>query len=162
MRSASVVTSRRPAVLQTAMAQVGLSTMTCGDASGIDRRLRCIPRMSHAPAIRLGSRTISLAPYPGQARRLTLIRPARKDEKQSRYFPNWLRQRVDAIIWTLKRQLGLERHGGRVPPSAGGPASCSACSPSTPAPGTTGSSAPRQALPDRLRPLSPDLTRFLA
>ena len=46
---------------------------------------------------------------------LTLIRPARKDEKQPRYFPNWLRQRVEAIIWTLKHQLGLERHGGRVP-----------------------------------------------
>ena len=46
---------------------------------------------------------------------LTLIRPARNDEKQPRYFPNWLRQRVEAIIWTLKNQLGLERHGGRVP-----------------------------------------------
>jgi len=46
---------------------------------------------------------------------LTLIRPARKDEKQPRPFPNWLRQRVEAIIWTLKNQLGLERHGGRVP-----------------------------------------------
>jgi hypothetical protein len=47
---------------------------------------------------------------------LTLVRPARKDEKQPRPFPNWLRQRVEAIIWTLKNQLGLERHGGRVPP----------------------------------------------
>ena len=46
---------------------------------------------------------------------LTLIRPARKDEKTPRPFPNWLRQRVEAIIWTLKNQLGLERHGGRVP-----------------------------------------------
>jgi hypothetical protein len=46
---------------------------------------------------------------------LTLIRPARKDEKQPRYFPNWLRQRAEAIIWTLKKQLCLERHGGRVP-----------------------------------------------
>jgi Transposase DDE domain len=46
---------------------------------------------------------------------LTLIRPARKDEKRPRPFPNWLRQRVEAIIWTLKNQLGLERHGGRVP-----------------------------------------------
>jgi hypothetical protein len=46
---------------------------------------------------------------------LTLIRPARKDEEQPRYFPNWLRQRVEAIIWTPKNQLGLERHGGRVP-----------------------------------------------
>ena len=47
--------------------------------------------------------------------RLTLIRPARKDEKQPRPFPNWLRQRVEAVIWTLKNQLGLERHGGRIP-----------------------------------------------
>jgi hypothetical protein len=47
--------------------------------------------------------------------RLTLIRPARKDETQPRPFPNWLRQRVEAIIWTLKNQLGLERHGGRRP-----------------------------------------------
>ena len=47
--------------------------------------------------------------------RLALIRPARKDEKAPRCFPNWLRQRVEAIIWTLKNQLGLERHGGRVP-----------------------------------------------
>ena len=46
---------------------------------------------------------------------LILIRPARKDEKAPRPFPNWLRQRVEAIIWTLKNQLGLERHGGRVP-----------------------------------------------
>jgi hypothetical protein len=46
---------------------------------------------------------------------LTLIRPARKDEKQPRPFPNWLRQRVEAVIWTLKSQLGLERHGGRIP-----------------------------------------------
>jgi hypothetical protein len=46
---------------------------------------------------------------------LTLIRPARKDEKTPRPFPNWLRQRAEAIIWTLKNQLGLEDHGGRVP-----------------------------------------------
>ena len=46
---------------------------------------------------------------------LTLLRPARKDEKAPRCFPNWLRQRVEAIIWALKNQLGLERHGGRVP-----------------------------------------------
>jgi hypothetical protein len=46
---------------------------------------------------------------------LTLIRPARRDEKTPRPFPNWLRQRIEAIIWTLKNQLGLEDHGGRVP-----------------------------------------------
>ena len=46
---------------------------------------------------------------------LLLIRPARTDEHPSRSFPNWLRQRVEAVIWTLKHQLGLEHHGGRVP-----------------------------------------------
>ena len=52
--------------------------------------------------------------FAGLSLDLTLIRPARKDEAP-RYFPNWLRQRAGAIIWTLKNQLGLERHGGRVP-----------------------------------------------
>ena len=46
---------------------------------------------------------------------LLLIRPTRRDEKTPRPFPNWLRQRIEAIIWTLKNQLGLEDHGGRVP-----------------------------------------------
>src|SRR5437660_12146033 len=46
---------------------------------------------------------------------LLLVRPARRDEKTDRSFPNWLRQRIEAIIWTLKNQLGLEQHGGRVP-----------------------------------------------
>lgn len=45
---------------------------------------------------------------------LHLIRPARKDEPPHA-FPSWLRQRVEAIIWTLKGQLGLDQHGGRVP-----------------------------------------------
>ena len=53
--------------------------------------------------------------FAGDGLGLVLIRPARKDEKQPRPFPNWLRQRVEAVIWTLKSQLGLERHGGRVP-----------------------------------------------
>lgn len=47
--------------------------------------------------------------------KLLLVRPARKDETKPRPFPNWLRQRVEAIIWTLKNQLGLEQHGGRAP-----------------------------------------------
>jgi hypothetical protein len=46
---------------------------------------------------------------------LALFRPARTDEHDPGIFPNWLRQRVEAIIWTLKHQLGLEQHGGRVP-----------------------------------------------
>jgi hypothetical protein len=46
---------------------------------------------------------------------LAITRPARTDEPDSGGFPNWLRQRVEAIIWTLKHHLGLDRHGGRVP-----------------------------------------------
>ena len=46
---------------------------------------------------------------------LDLTRPARKDDKKPRHFPNWPRQRAEAIIGTLQSQLGLERHGGRVP-----------------------------------------------
>jgi hypothetical protein len=44
---------------------------------------------------------------------LALVRPARKDEVDLGVFPNWLRQRIEAIIWTLKHQLGLDRPGGR-------------------------------------------------
>jgi hypothetical protein len=59
---------------------------------------------------------------------LTLLRPARSDEPDPGGFPAWLRQRVEAIIWTLKHQLSLDRHGGRSPRGCG-PASSSACSP---------------------------------
>jgi hypothetical protein len=52
--------------------------------------------------------------FAGDGLGLALIRPARQDKKQPRPFPNWLRQRVEAVIWTLKNQLGLERHGGRI------------------------------------------------
>jgi hypothetical protein len=46
---------------------------------------------------------------------LGMVRPARNDEPDVGVFPNWLRQRIEAIIWTLKHQLGLDRHGGRIP-----------------------------------------------
>ncbi len=45
-----------------------------------------------------------------------LIRPRRHDEPHpspGRAFPAWLRQRIEAVIWTLKNQLGLERHHAR-------------------------------------------------
>ena len=91
---------------------------------------------------------------------LTLIRPARKDEKAPRYFPNWLRQRVEAIIWTLKNQLGLERHGGRVPAGLWARIvqrllALNACIWHNWMIG-----GPGQAILDRLRSLGPDLTRF--
>jgi Transposase DDE domain len=76
----------------------------------------------------------------GQDLGLALIRPARKDEKQPRYFPNWLRQRVEAVIWTLKPSSASNATAAASPPGYG-PASSSGCWPSTPASSTTGSSA---------------------
>jgi hypothetical protein len=49
-----------PTVLQTITAQVGPPSVTCGDACGLDRRLRPISRMSHAGEIRAQSWTVSL------------------------------------------------------------------------------------------------------
>jgi hypothetical protein len=46
---------------------------------------------------------------------LAVVRPARTDEPDPGGFPNRLRQRVKAIIWTLKHQLGLDHPGGRIP-----------------------------------------------
>jgi hypothetical protein len=46
---------------------------------------------------------------------LLLIRPARRNDRRPRPYPNWLRQRIEAIIWRLKNQLGLEHHRARVP-----------------------------------------------
>ena len=80
--------------------------------------------LTHQPANRppRGSAVVTDKGLSGQATQalfaewgLCLIRPARTDEPDPEVFPNWLRQRVEAIIWTLKNQLGLEHHGGRVP-----------------------------------------------
>jgi hypothetical protein len=56
------------------------------------------------------------------ARALELLtrQPAARDARPqrratSRYFPNWLRQRIEAIIWTLQNQLGPERQPVRAP-----------------------------------------------
>jgi hypothetical protein len=45
-----------------------------------------------------------------------LIRSVRDDETEHavKVFPGWLRQRIEAVIWTLKNQLGLERHTVRI------------------------------------------------
>src|SRR5690606_1856905 len=34
-------------------------------------------------------------------------------EPEDPSFPGWLRQRIEAVVWTLKNQLGLERHAAR-------------------------------------------------
>jgi hypothetical protein len=80
--------------------------------------------LTHQPANRppLGSAVVTDKGLAGEETEaffagldLALVRPARTDEHDPGRFPNWLRQRVEAIIWTLKHQLGLEAHGGRVP-----------------------------------------------
>jgi len=85
---------------------------------------------------------------------LVLIRPARKDEKQPRQFPNWLRQRVEAIIWTLKNQLGLERHGG-APRRAVGTHRAAAARTQRRNLAQLDDRRTRQAILDRLRPCKP-------
>jgi hypothetical protein len=45
---------------------------------------------------------------------ITVIRPSRKGEPDPGIFANWLRQRIESVNWTLKGQLGLDQHGGRV------------------------------------------------
>ena len=42
-----------------------------------------------------------------------LLRPDRRDELRRLGQLGWIRQRVESVFWTLKGQLGLERHGGR-------------------------------------------------
>jgi|SRR6516225_5979939 hypothetical protein len=43
----------------------------------------------------------------------TLVRPDRRDEPRRFGSLGGIRQRIESIFWTLKGQLGLERHGGR-------------------------------------------------
>ena len=48
-------------VLRTITTQVSTSSATCGDARGLDRRLRCIPHRCHSMRIGLRNCTVSLA-----------------------------------------------------------------------------------------------------
>ena len=80
---------------------------------------------------------------------LTLVRPARRDERDPGIFPNWLRQRIEAIIWTLvtsspgtPRQPGARRPVGPHRPAPAGPQRCDLAQ--------LGHRRIRQALPDRL------------
>ncbi len=78
---------------------------------------------------------------------LTLIRPARKDEKTPRYFPNWLRQRVEAIIWTLKEPARPRTPRRPGPRRAVGPRHTAPARPQRLPSGTTGRSAYRSSAP---------------
>ena len=43
----------------------------------------------------------------------TVLRPARKEEPDNHLHLSGIRQRIEIIFWTLKDQLGLERHRAR-------------------------------------------------
>lgn len=43
----------------------------------------------------------------------TVLRPARKEEPDNGLHLSSIRQRIESIFWTLKDQLGLERHRAR-------------------------------------------------
>ncbi|RCV49993.1 hypothetical protein DEF23_22780 [Marinitenerispora sediminis] len=57
-----------------------------------------------------GARGEKAAAAPGPV----LVRPARRDEPHPGIFPNWLHHRIEAVIWALKNQLGLERRTARI------------------------------------------------
>jgi hypothetical protein len=89
-----------------------------GEREAVVGMLRGIPANRPAPGTLLvGDKGFAGGNFKVALARLELgiVRPARKDEPDPGVFPNWLRQRIEAIIWTLKHQLGLDRHGGRVP-----------------------------------------------
>jgi hypothetical protein len=77
---------------------------------------------------------------------LCLLRPARTDEPDGGVFPNWLRQRIEAIIWTLKHSSAWTARVVGSRPGCGR-AWSSVCSPSTPRSGSTGRSAPPSSGP---------------
>lgn len=89
----------------------------CGERQGL---LELLERPANRPArgtVLVGDKGFAGAEVEAAVadRDLTLVRPARRDEPDPRVFPAWLRQRIEAIIWTLKHQLGLGHPGGRVP-----------------------------------------------
>ena len=71
---------------QTAMVWVSLRSATCGDARGLDPRLRCIPHMSHTLRIGLGSRTISLGMMVAATSQLAAREPVTKRNVARRWM----------------------------------------------------------------------------
>jgi hypothetical protein len=89
-----------------------------GERQAVVGMLQAVPANRPAPGTLLvGDKGFAGGDFQVALARLDLavVRPARKDEPDPGVFPNWLRQRIEAIIWTLKHQLGLDRPGGRVP-----------------------------------------------
>jgi len=89
-----------------------------GERQAVVAMLRGVPANRPAPGTLLvGDKGFAGADFQAflAGMGLALARPARADEPDPGTFPNWLRQRVEAVIWTLKHQLGLDRPGGRIP-----------------------------------------------
>jgi hypothetical protein len=89
-----------------------------GEREAVVGTLRSVPANRPAPGTLLvGDKGFAGRDFQAALNSLELgiVRPARKDKPDGEGFPNWLRQRIEAIIWTLKHQLGLDRHGGRLP-----------------------------------------------
>ena len=87
-----------------------------------DERDTCLDMITHAGIARRGQTLIADKGYRRasfeaelNAAGITLIRPAAKTEppRPGRRFLRPLRQIIESVNWTLKSQLGLERHRGR-------------------------------------------------
>ena len=90
-----------------------------------DERDTCLDMITHAGIARRGLTLIAdkgyrRASFEDQlnAAGIALIRPAAKTEppRPGRRFLRPLRQIIESVNWTLKSQLGLERHRGRTRP----------------------------------------------
>ena len=90
-----------------------------------DERDTCLDMITHAGIARRGLTLIADKGYRRagfedqlNAAGIALIRPAAKTEppRPGRRFLRPLRQIIESVNWTLKSQLGLERHRGRTRP----------------------------------------------
>jgi hypothetical protein len=120
-----------------------------GEREAVVGLLQQVPANRPAPGTLLvGDKGLAGRDFPTAlaALELALVGPARTDEADPGIFPNWLRQRIEASIWTLKGQLGMTTRAAGSRPGCGR-GWCSACSRSTPPSGSTGRSAPRPSVP---------------
>ena len=89
-----------------------------------DERDVCWDMISHADLARRGQTLLADKGYRSArfeeqlaTAGITLIRPTTRTEppRPHQRFLRPLRQIIESVFWTLKAQLGLERHGGRTP-----------------------------------------------
>jgi len=96
----------RPSALDGEGDAVAAAQAECGDASMQVHPLEGIEqRRQHA-------RTAGTYGMP-QRYGAAVLRPARKTEPANGLHLSSIRQRIESIFWTLKDQLGLERHRAR-------------------------------------------------